>query len=141
MVAFALFDFVRSSEGSLDQARIVAAELVRAALTDLEQIQGLDATLKALEKPKANRHAAALTLGLYEEWSREAEGVLERVKRLGDGVATIDGADELNRAHGRTRAMLSISLDDLIAANDDIDADRTVPIEEVRRDLRLKTKR
>jgi hypothetical protein len=141
MVAFALFDFVRSSEGSLEKAQAVAGELIGGALAEFQQLQKLEAKLKPFDNPRADRQTAALFLGSYEAWAREAQGVLERLKRLGDQAATIKGAAELERAYGSTRAMLSISLDDMIKSDEDIKAGRLISIEEVRREVRLRANR
>jgi hypothetical protein len=75
---------------------------------------------------------------MYEQWARDAQLLLERVEHLQLQSGRVALADALRRAHGRTRARLSVSLEDMEESLRDLREGRTVPIEEVRRELRLR---
>src|SRR6185312_968427 len=121
-----------------ERAREVAAQLVEASLSELLQIQSLEQHVLPKDPMAFDRPTAALLRGLYETWAYEAESLMDRIatmKARGDAVAGFDG---LVDAHGRTRAMLSVSLHSIERGLKDIAEGRTLSAEEVRRELRLR---
>ena len=132
MVALPLIDLVLSSPDKVDQSRAITAQLIESTLQELQQVQRLDETLNA-----ADRATAALVRGMYEQWTQQAEALLERVERLQVRSGPVTGYESLRDAHGRTKAMLSVSLDDLEQARTDVAHGRVTRSQEVRRELRL----
>ena len=119
-----------------------AAKVVRFALAGLREIETLDNDLAPQDPIELDRSTASMLRGMYEQWVVEAERLLERVDRMGhENGAMIHGSAELRDAVGRTRARLSISLDDMAEGLRDASEGRTVPMEEVKRELRLRTGR
>ena len=139
MVALPLFDMVLSSHANPGRAAGIAAELVQSALEDFRHIQNLDEGLAPADPSQFDRQTIALLRGMYEEWTRLAEALLERVDRLEKRGAPVAASDALRDAHGRTRAMLSISLERLEQGHRAAVEGKGIPIEEVRRELRLGT--
>ncbi len=137
MVALPLFDLVLSTDDPIERSRAVAGQLLHAALLDLQQIEKLDESLMPPDSRQFDRATAALIRGLYEDWAHQAQALIERLGNLERRSTPIEGAEALRDAHGRTRAMLSVSLDDMEQGIKDIAEGRTVPLEEVRRELRL----
>jgi hypothetical protein len=139
MVALPLFDIVMSSEHA-ERSADVATQLVAAALAELRGIEKLDQSLLAPDPAQFDRRTAALIRGLYERWAHEAEALLDRVTQTERRFGPVTGANELRDEFGRTMAMLSVSLDDMEAARQDVAAGRLFSIEEVRRELRLEVR-
>jgi len=140
MVALPLFDVVLSSGQEPQRSAKVAAELIQSALGEIRHVQNLDESLAPQDPAHFDRQTVALLRGMYEDWARQAEGLLERIAPLERRCGPIEGAQALRDAHGRTRAMLSIPLDRLERAHKDAVEGRTSPVEEVRRELRLRIK-
>ena len=138
MVALPLFDIVLSSHEAHRSAR-VAAEFVQSAMEELQHIENLDASLAPADPSGFDRQTIAILRGMYEDWARATEGLLERVGRLEHRGTPVTAADALRDAHGRTRAMLSISLDRLERGHRAALEGKSIPIEEVRRELRVGT--
>jgi hypothetical protein len=137
MVALPLFDVILASDESPERARGFAAQVVRAAIVELDQVEKLDENLMPEGSSRYNRQTAVLLRGIYEEWAHQAEGLLYRLGRLEKRSIVVEGAGELRDAYGRTRAMLSVSPEQLEAAQQDLEAGRVTPLEEVRRELHL----
>ena len=138
MVALPLFDTVLSSEQSPERSARVAAQIIDSALSELEQIEKIDRSLAPENPLQFDRHTVGLLRNLYEQWVRDAQGLLDRIETLEERWGAVSGAQRLRDAHGRTMAMLSISLKDMEEARRQIAEGRLTPIEEVRRELRLK---
>jgi hypothetical protein len=137
MVALPLLDFAISTPERIDAARTISGHFIESILADLGWIKKIDATLIPSTRAALERPVVALVRGLYEDWARQAEGLLDRVERLQARSQPIDGYEALRDAHGSTRAMLSISLEAMEQARRDLIEGRTVPAEEVRRGLRV----
>lgn len=139
MVALPLFDIVLSSEESPHRSARVATELVQSALGELQHIENLDESLAPDEPSHFDRQTIAILRGMYEEWARTTEGLLERINKLEQHGTLVPASDALRDAHGRTRAMLSISLDRLEQGHRAAVEGRSTSIQEVRRGLRVGT--
>jgi hypothetical protein len=137
MVALPLFDVILSAKDGPDRSQLVASELVQSALDEIRHIEKVDESLAPGESSKFDRQTVALVRGMYEDWSRAADALLDRVTRLERHSRAIPGAESLRDAQGRVRAMLSVSLDRLEEDHLDADGIRGIPIEEVRSELRL----
>jgi hypothetical protein len=125
-----------ASSGSLERMQHMAERLIEGVKTDLKELETLDSDLATSDPEKFDMQVAAILRGMYDQWAREAEGVLERVslvKRMGGKVG---GAEELRDQHGRVRAMLSVTLKDLAEARRQLQQGRTHSLEEVRRVIR-----
>lgn len=78
---------------------------------------------------------------LHDAWSRWAEGaevLFERVRPLLAARRHVAGANDLDYAIGRARAMLQITPEDHVAAADQVRRGEVVSGEEVRRELRAR---
>src|SRR5436305_227754 len=113
MEALPLIDVVLSSPDKLDQSRAVTTQVIEAALSELEQVQKLDETLIPDSKTALDRPTVALVRGMYEQWAQQTESLLDRVERLQSRAGPIPGYESLRNALGRTRAMLSVSLEEM----------------------------
>src|SRR5205085_9439128 len=116
----------------------VAAQLVRSALADLEQVQLLEESLAPEGPLDFDRRTAALVRGMYEKWAQETQLLLDRLDRGERRFGAVAPAANLRDAYGRTMAMLSISLDDMEQGLRDVAEGRTHGTEEVRRELHLR---
>src|SRR5690242_13527429 len=106
MVDLPLLEMVHSADA--------AAKVVRFALAGLREIETLDNDLSPEDPIELDRSTASMLRGMYEQWASESERLLERVALMEREIgATIQGAQELRDGIGRTRARLSISLDDM----------------------------
>jgi predicted transcriptional regulator len=134
MIDLPLVDALRSADA--------AAKVVRFTLAGLREIETLDNDLAPEAPIELDRSTASLLRGMYEQWADESDRLLERVDRMErEQGAKIRGSEELRDAIGRTRARLSISLDDMAEGLRDAVEGRTVPMEEVKRELRLRVGR
>jgi hypothetical protein len=138
MAALPLFDAVLSAGVSVERPARVAAQVIEAALSDLQQIEKLDASVAPDDPSQFDLRTASALRQMYEQWARDAQLLLKRVEHLQLQSGRVALADALRRAHGRTRARLSVSLEDMEESLRDLREGRTVPIEEVRRELRLR---
>lgn len=121
MSALSLFDFAFSAGQAADAApqhhadRLarLADQLVAASLGELGGVRGLDSSLAPRGPGEFDRQAAVLLRGMYEQWSRDADAVVERagrVRRLGRDVPRLE---ELRDDQGRVLAMLKSPLEDI----------------------------
>src|SRR5881227_1506479 len=87
MSALPLFDIVLSarrghgpsSVAHTDRLARLTERLIRSALVELQQIDALDACLAAPDPASFDEQAATLLRGMYEQWARDADAVLDRV--------------------------------------------------------------
>ena len=135
MVALPLFEVVMASDRA-EPSLNIAAQLIESSLTELAQIEKLDQSLAPADPLEFHRQTAALIRRLYEQWSHDAESLLDRVGQAERRFGAIAATEELRRAFGRTMAMLSISLDEMGASRKDVAAGRLFSPAEVRRELR-----
>ena len=140
MVALPVFDAVLSSGQTPQRSGRVAAQLVHSALGELCDIQKLEDSVAPEDPLHFDGQTAGLIRGMYEAWTRGAEALLERVAVVERESGTVADAEVLRDALGRTRAMLSVSLDQMERGLRDVAEGRTVPAEEVRRELRLRAR-
>ena len=148
MSALPLFDVVLSSQGrsrgkgapSVDEKQFLTEltdRLIRSALVELQQIEAIDACLADHASAHFDEQAAAVLRGMYEQWVRDADGVLDRAGRAGGlGAQLAPVVSELRDAQGRVRAALAVTPEAIADARADFAAGRTYSIEEVRRELR-----
>jgi hypothetical protein len=139
MVALPLLDVVLSSDDGPARSANVAAELVQSALDEIRHIENLDESLSPSDPSGFDRQTIAALRGMYEEWVTAAEALLDRIARLEHTGASIPSSNALRDARGRTRAMLSLTLDQLEEGHRAAVAGKSIPIEEVRRELRVGT--
>ena len=141
MVALSLFDVVLSDDDKLERFPAVAEQMIQSALAELAQIRQLDKTLLPVKPEAPDRTTLTLVRGMYEEWARNSDALLNRVEQLQKRSGKISGWEELRDAHGRTCAMLSVTIEAMEEGRRDIAEGRIVSGEEVRRELRLKIQR
>jgi hypothetical protein len=135
MVLFPLFD----PENPLpERSRRVATQLVEAALSDLAQLEKLDDSLAPENPLQFDRKTATLLRNAYEQWARDTESLIERIDRFEHRSGLVAETESLRRAYGKTRARLSISVDDMEQSLRALAEGKLVPMEEVRRELRLR---
>ena len=140
MVAPAFFDAVFPDSQHSERSARIAGELVQASLSQIAHLRRIDESLAPIDPASFDRRTIALLREMYELWARDAESLLNQMEAVQRRRVNVPGIDELRDAYGRTRAMLSVSLDDLERGHRDAVAGRTVPIGEVRRELRSGTR-
>jgi len=151
-IALPLFDVLKSScaasapsdGGAADAAArmsLVAEHFVAAALDEYRHIKALDEVPEP-EAPRYvfDRQVAILLRHMYDQWATYAESLLARIRSV-QSSRPVKGLGELNEAIGRTRAMLSVTLEDLHRAEEQFRNGQTISLEEVRRDLRASVQR
>jgi len=136
MVALPLLDVFLASDQPADRQQLIAEQLVEAALAELQRIEMLDKNFMPVDA-RFDPQAAALLIGIYDEWARQAEGLEDRLARLAGRSINVPGAALLRDAHGRVRAMLSVPLEHIEEAEADLNAGRMLSVQEVRRELGL----
>ncbi len=138
MNALTLFDIVLADERRTERSTEVALELIQYALAEIRHIRNLDQKILRPNEVVPDRGSLTLLRGMYNEWCQSVEGLLVRIARLEETHGPLAGAKDLRDAHGRTRAMLNISLARL--ERDREEGKRPgIPIGEVRGALRLGT--
>src|SRR5579884_700145 len=111
MTALPLLDVVLASDRPPNRSVAVADRLISASLSELQEIKQLDESLSPETPAQFDRQTAALVRGMYEDWARQTEALLDRVRTLEAHTGPLVRAEELRDAHGHVRAMLSVSLD------------------------------
>jgi len=108
-------------------------------MDEYRSIRKLEDALGESRSAPFDRQLAGSLRQVYDQWVRRADELLTRVRdlRLRDRLA--ERFDELEQAVGRTLAMLSVTLEDLDRADEEIRAHQTVSLEEVRRELRARS--
>lgn len=138
-----LLDLLRPAEQSRtglppngDELAARAEQLIDFELAEYQRIVDLDLGMGRLSLRFTDPQGATAMRGLYQQWAGQAEELLRRVR--GYGLSGRLGAriEELERATGRTLAMLSISLQSLSDAQEQFKKGETFSLEEVRRELR-----
>ena len=137
MVALPLFDVILCSSDAADRSSKMAVQMIESALSELRQIEKIDQSLAPPDPLHFDRETAALIRGMYEKWVGETEALLDRIDQVEKRFGRLTSSESLRDAAGRTRAMLSISLDDMEAARRQIREGRLAPVGEVRRELRI----
>jgi hypothetical protein len=128
--------------GETDEARADrAGRLIEFAIAEHEQISGLDVGMGRIALNYADPQGAAAMRRMYQQWADQSDELLRRVKSHGLRDQLRAKFDALERAVGVTLAMLSITLDSLRQADEQIERGDVVSIEEVRRELRARTPR
>lgn len=116
------------------QRRTLAERLIQWSIDEYKRLRNLD-DLPPHPRDPARRQMFVLMHKAYDEWATDAEAILERVAPMrGDGP--IAGWTELEDAVGRTRARLSVTLDDLDKAEEQIRNGQVISLEEVKHELR-----
>ncbi|MDB5172319.1 MAG: hypothetical protein JWO87_560 [Phycisphaerales bacterium] len=128
------------------QARLyeIAEKIVASAIQGFEQIQELDETCVSSGAPDDDAFdtEAAIVLRLmYEERAQEAERILTRIARLERAGRNVEGADTLRDWHGRTMAMLSVSLEDIARGIEQSKQGNVVMAGEIRNELQSRLHR
>lgn len=120
------------AELTADQAEFWVA----AALAEAKALRQHDGQLfPAANDPKAMDEARALH-GAWSRWVTAAESLYERLRPLLAARRHVVGANDLDYAIGRARAMLQITPEDHLASLDEVRRGEVVSGEEVRRGLR-----
>jgi hypothetical protein len=137
MVSMPLFDRILS-EDRMDNSAMVATELIQSALDDIRHIENLDESLAPDNRAKFDRQTVFLVHQMYEEWAKSTETLLDRLTGLERRQGPLAGSNDLRDAHGRVRAMLTISIDRL-EEDHRLAQMPGISVQEVRRELRLGT--
>src|SRR6266566_6390256 len=116
-----LYGGANSSDATVNATGIervgnVAQGLIDGARNDLLELEKLDSAVAADEQDGLGVQVAAILRGMYDEWARQAEAVLDKVSIVTEMGVVLRGIEELRDAHGRTRAMLSVTLNDIAEA-------------------------
>lgn len=126
-----------TDEGLADRAE----RLIDFALAEHERIAGLDVGMGRLALNHTDPPGAAAMRRMYQQWADQSTELLRRVKRHGLHDRLRAKFDALERKVGVTLAMLSITLESVRIAAEQIKRGEVVSIEEVRRELRARSPR
>lgn len=113
-----------------------ALQLIDFELSEYERITELDLGMGRLSLRHTDPHGAAAMRSLYQQWASQSDELLGRVRNRGLHERFGERYEELERAVGRTLAMLSVTLDSLAQAEEQARTGQTFSLEEVRRELR-----
>jgi hypothetical protein len=153
MTALSLFDLTalaaQSQEPSSAFALEASARLVKVAesmvasvIQEFERVRALDETFapstEDADEDVIDRETAVVFRSMYEECAREAERVLARVRRIERQGSKIKDAQVLRDWHGRTMAMLSISLDEIAQSLENAKQGKVISGAQVRNELRAR---
>ena len=138
MVAPSICDIMSSSDDA-EHCRGLARRLIESILLDRTEIEKFDDVLSPDDPLQFDRESASVIRQMYEQWCHDADALLARIGEVERRFGSIAGSDELRRLFGTTMAMLSISLDHMESATQDILKGRLHSAEEVRRELQLRT--
>ena len=115
-----------------------AEHWVAAALAEAKALRQHDEhVFPSSDDPAALRTAKALHAA-WARWADAAEVIYERVRPLLAARRHVAGANDLDYAIGRARAMLQITPEDQLAAIGQVRRGEVVSGEEVRRELRAR---
>ncbi|HEX8523122.1 MAG TPA: hypothetical protein VF669_12770 [Tepidisphaeraceae bacterium] len=115
----------------------LASHLVSSLLGELEYLW----TLYFSVDPEADPAAEVELREMFERWADAGDEALDRLARLQrEESIAVPSYVELMHGHGRVRAMLSVSLEDLAEVRAQIRRGEVIPLEEVKRELRLRRK-
>jgi hypothetical protein len=136
MVSLPLREVMVASD-SAERSHKLARRLIESALTDREEIEKFDKSLSPENPLDFDRQSAGMIRLMYEQWANDVEALLARISDVEQRFGAVAEVAELRHAWGKTKAMLSISLDDMEAGCRDIKEGRLHSIEEVRHELHL----
>ena len=128
MVAPAFFDAVFPESQRSERSARIAGELVQASLSQIAHLRRLDESLAPSDPTSFDRRTIALLREMYEIWANDAEALLKQLDAVQRRRVPVPGIEDLKDVHGRMRAMLSISLDDLERGHREAVAGLTTPI-------------
>ena len=112
-------------------------QLVRSALTDLADIESFDKSLARPDASDFDPQSAILLRGMYEQWTRDTDAILERVAKVERLGINVPSAKNLRDAQGRLLAMLQVTLDDIQRGRRQFRQGRVWTREEIRGELGL----
>lgn len=146
MTAISLFDVLAGKEADCaDPQRMTrvtrfAAKLVESALADWHRVLGCEQEFASSEfaTPETEAKIDQSLYEMYQTWVADAEQVLERTRKLAAGGYSVDGAQALEDAHGQARARLKLTPEMIARATQQVRDGHTVPIEELRNELRAR---
>jgi hypothetical protein len=119
-----------------------AGRVIEFALAEYGQVKALDLSLNRLALRHTDRVGAIAMRALYERWAEQAEKLLDRIVSNHLQQRMRPSVEQLQNALGLTRAMLSVSLDDLEKADEDFRTGNYKSyssVEELRRELRTRS--
>jgi hypothetical protein len=129
-----------SSELRANAAKIAAA-LVDSLLAEYAGLRQLDGFLYPNRERRAERRVAQSLHAAWRQWADDAGLLLDRLQRLNAAGERFTRQEQLADAHGRTMAMLQITLERNDRACDQVKRGELIPVEEVRRELRAEAHR
>jgi hypothetical protein len=117
-----------------------AEHLLDFALAEHERIKALDVGMGRIALNYEDPRGAAAMRRMYQQWADQSDGLLRRVKQHGLHGRLGAKFDALQNAVGFTLAMLSLTLESLRSGAEQVRRGETVSIEEVRRELRARSR-
>jgi len=146
MSALPLFDSVflsaigdaPTTPSAIGRVTRFSEQLVRSALIDWAEIESLDSSLAQSDADDFDPQSAVLLRGMYEQWTRDVDAVLERVAKVERMGITVTSAEDLRDAQGRVLAMLQVTLADIQDGRRQFRQGRVWTREELRGELGLR---
>ena len=119
----------------------LAEQMVATSIKSGQMLRELRERMFPMSDNPAALEVAHALRAEFLQWADEADAVFERASKLRQSGRSISGSEELGDLIGMTRAMLQITPEAHLQAVEQIRRGETVPIDEVRRELRLRTGR
>jgi len=119
----------------------LAAVLVDSLLAEYAGLRQLDEFLYPDREHRPERRVAQSLHAAWRQWADSAGLLLDRLGRLNRAGERFSRQEQLADAHGRTMAMLQITLERNDRACDQVKRGELVSVEEVRRELRAEAHR
>ena len=116
----------------------LARDMIELLILRFRRIQELDEMLDDISIDSDDRPAANAMREVYRQWADDAEAVIQRVSKLHLKVDTKSLVESLEHSVGRTRARLSLSLDDIAEGERQAERGELIPVAEVRDELRAR---
>lgn len=114
--------------------RQLAEQLAASLLGDVQNLWDFYLSFSHEQNPGAEERVRAQ----FEQWARDADAAIERIKQVRREQGEVARYEELYHAHGKVMAMLSVSLEDVREGRAQIRRGEGIPLEEVKRELRLR---
>jgi hypothetical protein len=148
MTVVSLFDMIERQDRTATtpdadagaRLRHVAEALVRSLLLDLERLgqDERELTPIAAGNPELELELWKSLWSRHRQWADEAEQVLDRVRRMGEGSDRVADFNRLESAYARTMARLSATPERLASAMGQVRRGEVVSAKELRDELRTR---
>ena len=143
MTAVPLFDaLARRGKGPADETALteLAARLAQSLLDELERIREYEVRYGPADYDAAGLEIARTIHRMFEQWAAEAEQVLLRMRNLAAEGHQVGPLESVEDAYGQVRARLALTPEQTARALDQSRQGLSVPVQELRNELRARNR-